>query len=450
MKLMTFNLWLGGDQVNFAKAVEAIRASGADIVCLQEPAGNTARIAAALGWPYALPSRHMIARMPLFAPPAARGPDGNELAIAYAETAPGKFVAVCCIHLPSEESGPRALREGRTIAEVLETERKVRLPFIAPYVATAAAMAKTGLPVIVAGDFNAPSPLDGDAVAWPAAQALLDAGFTDSYRAAHPDPKAEPGITWSYGYPYPHLDADGIASRIDFIMTLGAARTVKSEILGDPGMPGTDIPVSPWPSDHRAVVSTLEVAPGPAPAMVSIAERAVARGAAVTLRFHAATADGRIEGGSIVVRGGDAVLMRLSSNDGTDRKGSLAFGTWALAPGRYSAALLDRHGATLAAAPFWVVAQDRRPGIAAAKSRFATGEAIALSWDNAPGNRFDWIGLYRKGEPDAQNYLGFYYVNAEPSGTIGIEPGLAPGEYEARLGLDDSLVALAGAAFTVG
>jgi len=473
VKVMTFNIWLGGDQVNFGKVIEAIKASDADIVCLQEPAGNTARIAAALGWPYALPSRHVISRFPLFAPPAENGPDGNELNYAYAEVMPGRFIAIADVHLPSGDYGPYALRDNKTVDEVLEIERNTRLPAIEAYVPPSTAMAKSGLPVIIAGDFNAPSPLDWtpatvashgflqvkDALKWPAAQALLDAGFTDTYRAAHPDPAAKPGVTWSYGYPYPHLEPKEALDRIDLIMTLGSVKTVKSEILGDPQMPDTDIAVQPWPSDHRSVVTTLEVTPGPAPAMVSVAKRAVAQGDMVDVRFHAGSEDGRIESGKIVVRAQEAAadappLLSQASNDGTDRRNSISFGTYALDPGGYTAALLDADGKSLATAPFWVVAPDRRPTVTMAKASFAPGAPITVSWSNAPGNRFDWIGIYSKGEPDNVNYVGFFYINAAPDGTLTIGKDqlgedLAPGDYEARLELDDDYTALAGTGFTV-
>ena len=78
------------------------------------------------------------------------------------------------------------------------------------------------------GDLSAdPPPLDEistrwsqikEQVVWPAQKALLDAGFTDTYRAAHPDPAARAGITWTYGYPYPHLEANEQLDRIDFVM----------------------------------------------------------------------------------------------------------------------------------------------------------------------------------------------------------------------------------------
>jgi endonuclease/exonuclease/phosphatase family metal-dependent hydrolase len=141
IKVMSFNIWLGGDQVNFQKLIEAILAADADIVCLQEAGGNTARIAAALGWSYAVPARHVIARVPLFAPPmATKGSEGNDLNVVYAEVEPGRFVAVANVHLPSDPYGATALRDGKSVDEVMEIERSQRVTAIEPYVAPATAI----------------------------------------------------------------------------------------------------------------------------------------------------------------------------------------------------------------------------------------------------------------------------------------------------------------------
>ncbi|MBA4352739.1 MAG: hypothetical protein C0427_16015, partial [Rhodobacter sp.] len=59
LKVLSFNIWYGGDQVSFAKVIEAIRLSDADIVGLQEPDGRTAEIAAAAGYPYVDTRRHI-------------------------------------------------------------------------------------------------------------------------------------------------------------------------------------------------------------------------------------------------------------------------------------------------------------------------------------------------------------------------------------------------------
>ena len=43
--------------------------------------------------------------------------------------------------------------------------------------------------------------------------------------------------------------------RIDWVLSQGPATTVSSELVGEQGGPDVEIGVSPWGSDHRAVVS---------------------------------------------------------------------------------------------------------------------------------------------------------------------------------------------------
>jgi hypothetical protein len=225
-------------------------------------------------------------------------------------------------------------------------------------------------------------------------------------------------------------------------------------------MPDTDIPVTPWPSDHRAVVATLELVPGPAPAMVSIDRRSLRQGEPVVARFHVAEGDGRLEDGRMVVLKVDAAadtepLVSLASNNGTDRSSSVDFGTSSLEPGAYVAALRDSAGKELVRAPFWIVADDARALLATDKASYAPGEALTVTWSNAPGNRFDWLGLYKKGDPADDNYLAFFYVNAAVAGSMTLDKEAlgdviaAPGDYEVRLLRDDGYTRLAGAGFSV-
>ena len=51
LKILAFNIWYGGDQVNFASVIKAIQLADADIVGLQEPDGKTLAIAALAGYP---------------------------------------------------------------------------------------------------------------------------------------------------------------------------------------------------------------------------------------------------------------------------------------------------------------------------------------------------------------------------------------------------------------
>lgn len=458
LRVMTFNIWLGGDQVNLGRTFDAIRAADPDILLLQEAEGQTRKFAEALGWPYAMERRHIISKYPLFDPPAA------DADYAFAEIRPGRFVAVANIHLTAEPYGPYAVREGKTAEEVLALEKETRLPEIETYIAQLSPLAAGGVPAIIGGDFNAPSHLDWTAamaaarpqvrfpLEWPVGKALADAGFRDSYREIHPDPVAKPGITWTSGYPVPHLLPDEAIDRIDQIHARGDATTVASRLVGETGGPDIDIGIAPWPSDHHALVSTFQVVPGPAPAMVSIERRAAAIGDPLAVRFHAATADGRLEDGRVIVvaPGGapSAAVLSMPTNNGTDRNSLAYFGTAQLKPGAYDAVLVDAGGAELARAPFWMRAPGAMPEVDIDNTSYADHEAITVVWKNAPGHRRDWLGIYKAGDPDQWNYLAFLYTGAAIEGTATFDEAaiggpLDAGDYEIRLMRDDAYMTLA-------
>ncbi len=130
------------------------------------------------------------------------------------------------------------------------------------------------------------------------------------------------------------------------------------------------------------------------------------------------------------------------------------FGTVRLAPGEYLAAVSDADGKRLASMPFWVTDPNALPGAAVAQASVKSGDAVEVSWSNAPGNKFDWIGIYNAGDPDLYNYLGYVYTNATVAGSTSVTAddfgeALPPAEYEARLMRDDAYVELAIAKFTV-
>ena len=70
--VMTFNVWLGGDVVDFGKVVEAIRAPARTSSGCRRPRATRARIAEALGWPYWSDRLHVVSRFPLIDPPEAK------------------------------------------------------------------------------------------------------------------------------------------------------------------------------------------------------------------------------------------------------------------------------------------------------------------------------------------------------------------------------------------
>ena len=114
------------------------------------------------------------------------------------------------------------------------------------------------VPVVIGGDFNSCSHLDWTAgaahlhagygpVAFPASRYMAQHGYTDTFRAAHPNEVIRPEGTFAgiYG----QLDF----SRIDFIYCKGNVRVLSSKIVQT--QPEID---DIWPSDHSAVLTTFK------------------------------------------------------------------------------------------------------------------------------------------------------------------------------------------------
>jgi endonuclease/exonuclease/phosphatase family metal-dependent hydrolase len=476
IKILSFNIWYGGEQVNFNKVIEAIQKANADIVGLQEPDGNTLRIAALAGYPYADVRRHIISRFPLFdsgvgerteetnPPYSIAGVDSNAVH-AWALVAPGKVIAVANTHLTSDPYGPELVRDGKTIEEVLQNETDTRLPEAQALADGLSGVAKSGAPVFLTGDFNSPSYLDWTEavmkmrpavkfpVEWPVSKLMTDSGFTDSYRAAHPDPVKNPGLTWTAGYPNPYVRETETHDRIDFIWAANA-QTVSSEIMGEKDNPEVAIAVVPWPSDHRAVVSTFTVTPMDAPALIAVEPAPVVSGQTFIIRVNSLA---HANWSAVVVpRGGDPAkdgVTGIKDVAPGDRP-SIKLSTMGLDPGRYDAVMLDGEGKEAARNRFSIVSADAKATISVTQAAVKTGGDIAVSWSGAPGFRFDWVGVYRKNEPSVYNYLGFVYTGAKHEGELTIPASslyeeLAPGDYELRLMHDDHYATLAIAPFTV-
>lgn len=131
------------------------------------------------------------------------------------------------------------------------------------------------VPLLVGGDWNCPSHLDWTQEAsehfdWrrplklPVSSAMKEAGFTDTYRAIHPDPVDYPGLTWS---PLFRTDDQGNpkpSNRIDRLYTKNPAEGVKLVPVRATVFPeeleDNDIPIRQrkFPSDHGAVLIELE------------------------------------------------------------------------------------------------------------------------------------------------------------------------------------------------
>jgi hypothetical protein len=325
---MSFNIFYGGDELNLQtrqfcrdavgcpetldQVAEAIRASGADVVGLEEATMNTCLLAEKLGW-HCSPRTQIISRYPISDPPGANG------LYVFVEPSPGRVVAVSDVHLPADPYGPYEIRDGATLAEVL------------------------------------------------------------------PNPVAKPGFTWTPGSP--EGERVEVHDRIDWVLSM-LATAIASKVVGEGGNPNTDIAVDPWPSDHRGIVSTLEVTPAPMPVLVAVEERSRDQGQTLHVRFHG--------GASVALVRGGTTATAQSTGGAVD--GTLSFATTNLASGAYQAVLRNSSGQALSRSPFWLYAPGSVTTVKTAKSVYKVGEPIKVSWRKAPGMKFDWLGLYSAGE----------------------------------------------------
>ncbi|HUL86284.1 MAG TPA: endonuclease/exonuclease/phosphatase family protein [Actinomycetota bacterium] len=460
-KLMEFNIEYGGTQVDFDSVPKAIKASGTDVVGIEEGYATMPKIAKALGWNYYDERTQIVSRFPLLRPA-----DGSQY--TYVEVAPGRVVAIANEHLPSWSYGPDHVRNGMPLDKILHVEETLRVPAVKPAIEDLAPLAAAGVPSFIMGDFNTPSHLDWTAAAlrdqpdrfpvdWPVGEAVEAAGFRDSYRQLFPDPVKDPGLTWPAnrpfvaGYnPYRHGDP---RDRIDFIYDGGPATPVESKIVGEGGVPGVDIVVSPWPTDHRGEVTTFEVTPAVPPVLLSADRRLITTGDAALVRYHAPGADG--EHIVVVPAGGDPTTASVADAPTTGTDGAVEVrpaSGWTA--GAYDAVLLDANGQRLAITQLWVESPGQEPVIATGKATYGTGEPIDVTWNWAPGNRWDWLGIYRR-HAGVSSYLDYIYTGATVQGTGTVAAAaegawpLKPGKYSVYLLRDDDYVKLASADFTI-
>jgi hypothetical protein len=459
---MEFNIEYGGTQVDFAGVPAAIRAGGADVVALEEGYGNVPRVAKALGWPYYDARTQVVSRYPLLTPSDA-GP------YVLVEVAPGRVAAIGNVHLPSTAYGPFLIERGGTRKEVIDNEEHKRVPAVQPTLDALSKLAGLGMPVFLTGDFNAPSHLDWTKqtvglrpqikfpVDWPVSVLVERAGLRDSYREVHPDPIAYPGITWPANRPfvkgYNPYRAHRAADRIDFIYSGGPATATDSVIVGEQGSDGVDVTSSPWPTDHRATVTTFRVQPAVPPTIVSVASRLISVGEPAQVRFHAPAA----EGGHVTVtrNDGSQTVADLPTGGGAD--GALSIPTDGWDPGAYDVRLIDASGTELARAPLWVRAPGQTPQLSMSRSVYRQGQPLRVRWTFAPGERWDWFGVYKRGaNPNVAYYKEWGYTGGTVQGSAVIDADanggpwpLPPGHYSVYLLQDDSYHKLGGVNFTV-
>jgi endonuclease/exonuclease/phosphatase family metal-dependent hydrolase len=463
--LMDFNIEYGGDEVDFDKVIEAIRLADPVVVALEEAEGNTRKVAEALGWPHLSERSQLVSKLPLIDPPGA---DGR---YEFVEIRPGEVVAVSNVHLPSDPYGPYAVRDGSSVEDVVRLEQETRVPAIQERLDVLPALVTAGIPTFLTGDFNAPSHLDWTEAAvgvrphvlypvpWPVSTAIEEAGFRDPYRELHPDPVADPGLTWWAGRPpidgYP--DPSEPQDRIDIIYAAGPSTTESVRIVGEAGGPQVDIAVDPWGTDHRGVVGEFTVTPAAPTPFVAVDERLVTAGSPLTVRYLGGSDGARtlqVERiGSGAAR--EAAMDPVSLAEPT---GAYIIETAAanLSPGDYEVSLRNGDDVVVATTPFTVAAAGAQPTLTLDAASYKVGDPITASWRDAPGSRWDWIGIYARGaDPLVASYLYYVYTGQGVVGSVVIDQNgegdwpLPAGEYDAHYLLDDGYTSLAVAPFTV-
>ena len=258
LKVLSFNIWVQGG-LSLSNCIEVIRTTGADLVGLQECNPSTAHtIATNLGF-YFLPATDcsIVSRYPILSTFVAGYSHGATL-----ELSPGQRVHLFDCHLTSDPYGPYDLKSGRSFSYITNQEYQIRMVSLIPLLNAMQSFIAGPEPCFLVGDFNAPSHLDYAGFAWPTSVACANAGLSDSYRELHSTNRTypvafaydEPGITWT---PKTSQEPNGVFDRIDFVYyTKGDGATPTNSVELDERNS-----INPWPSDHRAVLTTFEISP---------------------------------------------------------------------------------------------------------------------------------------------------------------------------------------------
>ena len=461
LTMMQFNIEYGGTGVDFAAVPRAIEQAGADVVAVQEACGQMPAIAEALGWPFFDNRTQVVSRYPLLDPPDPTA------GVVLVEGAPGEVFAVVNVHPTSRVYGPSRVAHVADVERVVRRECRTRLHELLPSLRAAETLVQQGIPVVLLGDFNAPSHRDwtpeaiglrphmSASVPWPTSIATESVGLVDVYRRHHPDAVANPGLTWPAARPFvkgynPHLNG-APSDRIDLMFVSGDVESSSIRIMGEEGSEYCDLTLDPWPTDHRALVAELSLTLGTPPPVVSVSSRVVPTDGAVDIRFAAPGADAA----ELAVLGPDGRDLLVEAVD--PRHGTIRVEAARLGAGRFDVVLRDGDHREVAGTALWVMEPDATPLVRTDAASYRMGEPIRVQWRGAPGNRADWIAVHLRGaDPDGARQRALVYTGATVDGDAVLDPclrpgmwPLLPGDYTVHLLRDDRPVVLASADFTV-
>lgn len=278
---MTFNLWVGGEYGGepLQRSVDAIKLARADIVGLQEThspevdgaqVDNGLQIAKAMGWHYRAQGGRtgILSRFPISASTANKW--GAK--IQYADDRKLVFFNA---HFPASPYQPYQLLKIPygdapfidTEEQAIEWATRARGEQVTSLLAELKVELSRGTPLVLSGDFNEPSHQDWTdrsvaakmsplKVAFPTTRRITESGMLDAWRAVYPNEVTHAGLTWTPTTK--HDDPTDRHDRIDFLFVSRDGVTVTgAERVGEVG--ASELSMEAWPSDHRAVVATIEI-----------------------------------------------------------------------------------------------------------------------------------------------------------------------------------------------
>ena len=276
VRVMTYNACRGGTYQGqpLSQSAKMIELAKADIVGLQEIGDNVPKLAKLLGWNHRGPFLTRYEIVEHVKGMGKRPWDGIKVKLPS-----GQHAYVFNAHLPNPpnqayqlmglKGGYRSYPKIDTEEEAIAGAKKTRGKYIERLLKLIKSFADQEAPIFVVGDFNEPSHLDWTEAAakaghhpmkveFPTSLMMAEAGFTDSYRKVHPDEVAKPGLTWSPVHAPDHPDHHHM--RIDYVYFKGeGVQVTDAKVIGEK-KENADIVVSPYPSDHRAVVATFTLA----------------------------------------------------------------------------------------------------------------------------------------------------------------------------------------------
>jgi hypothetical protein len=272
----------------------------------------------------------------------------------------------------------------------------------------------------------------------------------------YPDASARPGLTWWAGRPPLALYAPGEnypEDRIDFIWFAGPATASSSDIVGEPDGPEVSVSVKPWPSDHRAVVSEFSVLPAAMPELATTGRRIYTSGDDIDVAYYGAH-DTQLAFASI----GKDGERRTVTEETVSGDGRLNLHSDRFPAGHYELRMSRPGDSAVPSKDFWVLDRDATPAVEVIGDSFIVGEPIEVRWENAPGNRNDYLAIYPPAmSADYDNGLAWAYTNARPDGRLALDANttewawpVEPGTYVVRLLKDDGYELLAeSSSFTI-